>query len=239
MTSFAGPLLNVSRESPLSRSSCLASPQQQQQQQQPKQRHPPEDSALRPPDHLPSSSSDPLLLIDGVPISEADITATNGIIHRLSSAVMAPPNTVARVLMDPPFPLSAAGALTGGGRDGRSHGDGSGFEALGELVRLAGALVDTTLTEEGPLTFLAPTDAVSLLLNVGDLVSFARPIKGLERLCDVEATSKSKITPTTTTAALFRTVGAACYMCCCCFVFFSRYGCLYSLFGKKLRQIIF
>lgn len=120
-------------------------------------------------------------MIDGVPISEADITATNGVIHRLSSAVMAPPDTVAGVLLDPPFPLSAAAAagetMTGrggagvGGRGRGGHGDGdgeegSGFEALGELVRLAWPLVNATLTEEGPLTVLAPTDAVSLAVVV-------------------------------------------------------------------------
>lgn len=88
-------------------------------------------------------------------MSEADITATNGVVHRLSAAVMAPPDTVAGVLLNPPFPLSAAGS--GGGA-------GSGFEALAELVRLAWPLVNATLTEEGPLTVLAPTDAVRWLL---------------------------------------------------------------------------
>ena len=67
---------------------------------------------------------------------------------------MAPPATVAGVMLSPPFPLSAAGVHGGGG-------EGTGFEALGELVRLAWPLVNETLTEEGPLTVLAPTDAVS------------------------------------------------------------------------------
>lgn len=98
-------------------------------------------------------------MIDGVPISEADITATNGVIHRLSSAVMAPPATVAGVLLDPPFPLSAAGEA--GGLTAGSGEEGGGFEALGELVRLAWPVVNLTLTEEGPLTVLAPTDGVS------------------------------------------------------------------------------
>lgn len=78
---------------------------------------------------------------------------------------MAPPNTVAGVLLDPPFPLSAAGALAAADGEGRGRGgDGGGFEALGELVRLAGPLANAALTEEGPLTFLAPTDAVSVYI---------------------------------------------------------------------------
>lgn len=63
---------------------------------------------------------------------------------------MAPPATTLGVLLSSPFPLSVAGGAEGGG-----------FEALGELVRLAGPLVNETLEREGPLTVLAPTDAVS------------------------------------------------------------------------------
>ena len=77
-------------------------------------------------------------------MSEADIAATNGVVHRLSVRAMAAPATATGVLLDPPFPLSSAGA----------------FEAVGELVRLAWPLVNETLTGDGPLTVLAPTDAV-------------------------------------------------------------------------------
>ncbi|CAM9554131.1 unnamed protein product, partial [Scytosiphon promiscuus] len=133
---------------------------------------PPHPQQQQLPQHL-AAEPPPLLLVEGVPISEADITATNGVVHRLSSAVMAAPANVAEVLMNPPFPLSAAtdvavreAAGRGGvGCDGRvgegksGGGAGNGFEALGELVRLAWPLVNKTLTEEGPLTVLAPTDA--------------------------------------------------------------------------------
>lgn len=94
------------------------------------------------------------LLVEGVPVSEADITASNGVIHRLSAAVMDPPPTVAGVLLAPPYPLSVAGGVEDGG-----------FHALGELIHLAWPLVNETLTEAGPLTFLAPTDAVSRSLS--------------------------------------------------------------------------
>ncbi|CAM9666230.1 unnamed protein product, partial [Ectocarpus fasciculatus] len=154
-TSLAGPLLNVSRTSSSQAysPSCLASQQQQQQEGPPPPPPPP-----RPPVH---SVGAPSLLVEGVPVSEADITATNGVVHRLSAAVMAPPDTVAGVLLNPPFPLSAAA---------REGGAGSGFGALGELVRLAWPLVNTTLTEEGPLTVLAPTDAAfEIAIAAGDL----------------------------------------------------------------------
>lgn len=100
----------------------------------------------------------PGLRVEGVPISEADVTATNGVIHRLSGAVMDPPPTVASVLLEPPYPLSATPAATGEGA--------ATFEAVGDLVRLAWPLVNKTLTEAGPLTVLAPTDDVGFLPSV-------------------------------------------------------------------------
>ncbi|CAM9636936.1 unnamed protein product, partial [Ectocarpus sp. 12 AP-2014] len=163
-TSLAGPLLNVSRTSSSQSSSSLSCLASQQQQQEDPLLHqspppPPPPPGLRPPVHSALS-----LLVEGVPVSEADITATNGVVHRLSAAVMAPPDTVAGVLLSPPFPLSAAG---GGGGSG---GAGSGFGAMGELVRLAWPLVNATLTEEGPLTVLAPTDAAfDIAIAAGDL----------------------------------------------------------------------
>ncbi|CAN0514800.1 unnamed protein product, partial [Laminaria digitata] len=157
VTSLAGPLLSVSRSgsSPsLSAPSCPTPPQihfPKRSEASPLLSSPPPSLPLR------WSEGESPLSIEGVPISEADITATNGVIHRLS-AVMAPPATVAGVMLSPPFPLSAAGVQGGRGGGG---GEGTGFEALGELVRLAWPLVNDTLTGEGPLTVLAPTDAVS------------------------------------------------------------------------------
>lgn len=129
------------------------------------------------PSLLPSSTT---LMINGVPVSEADIPATNGVIHRLSAAVMDPPSTVLGVLLNPPFPLSAAGAAQkqrGGGRrqgrrntgglhdvrEGQEMRDGEGFKALRDLIQLSWPLVNATLTEDGPFTVLAPTDAVRFL----------------------------------------------------------------------------
>lgn len=146
VTSMAGPLLNVTRSPtilpvasscPLRGASFVRESDKDGEDQSADQAAP------------ASSLADLSLLIEGVPVSEADITATNGVVHRLSARAMAAPATVAGVLLDPPFPLSAA--------EGEEL-----FTAVGELVRLAWPLVNETLTAEGPLTVLAPTDAVGI-----------------------------------------------------------------------------
>ncbi|CAN0479380.1 unnamed protein product, partial [Discosporangium mesarthrocarpum] len=81
------------------------------------------------------------LLVEGIPVVETDVTATNGVLHRMGGVMPLPPNA-AGVLANPPFPLSAAG----------------GFTAVRELLDLAGALVNSTLGTAGPFTVLAPTD---------------------------------------------------------------------------------
>lgn len=135
---MAGPLLNVTRSSTAASSCPLRGASFVRRLDKDGE----EQSAL--------SLADSSLLIEGVPVSEADVTATNGVVHRLSARAMAAPATVAGVLLDPPFPLSAAES-------------GGMFAALGELVGLAWPLVKEPLTVEGPLTVLAPTDAVGVV----------------------------------------------------------------------------
>ncbi|CAM9284405.1 unnamed protein product, partial [Phaeothamnion confervicola] len=68
------------------------------------------ESAAGPPLNV-TRLPDGTLLIEGVPVTEPDIMATNGVIHRLGG-VMRPPGALPAVVAAPPPNLSAAGRFT-------------------------------------------------------------------------------------------------------------------------------
>ncbi|KAG5183693.1 FAS1 domain-containing protein [Tribonema minus] len=86
------------------------------------------------------------LSVQDAHITQPDITATNGVIHRISALLHPPPTVLELALCGtaPPEPLAYAGT----------------FAAFGELVALAGDVVNATLSAgDTPLTVFMPTDA--------------------------------------------------------------------------------
>eukprot|EP00611_Tribonema_gayanum_P000406 TRINITY_DN10278_c0_g1_i1.p1 TRINITY_DN10278_c0_g1~~TRINITY_DN10278_c0_g1_i1.p1 ORF type:complete len:1032 (-),score=243.55 TRINITY_DN10278_c0_g1_i1:430-3486(-) len=86
------------------------------------------------------------LSVQDAHITQPDIAATNGVIHRISALLHPPPTVLELALCGtaPPEPLAYAGT----------------FAAFGELVALAGDVVNVTLSAgDTPLTVFMPTDA--------------------------------------------------------------------------------